>query len=398
MKILYIHQYFNTPEQGGSTRSYWISQELIKNGHEVVMITSMQHEKENITHEIIDGIDVTYLKTFTYKTNSIIDRLKTYTDFMLKSTKAALKQKNIDLVIATSTPLTIGFPALILKKTKKIPYLFEVRDLWPEVPIQMGALKNYFAKNAAIWFEKTIYKNATHIVALSPGMEDGVLSVGTKKKKVSMIPNMSKIDQFWPRPTKNSLIEKYNLKKDSFKIIYFGAIGVSNGIDYVLDGIEKLKDRDDIEFIFLGHGIKTEEIVKRSNEKKLNNVKYLGAFNMKETSKLVNMSDVSLVTFTDIPILYTNSPNKLFDSLSAGKPIIVNSPGWTKALVEENKCGIFVDPKSADDFASKIIELKNNDEQIKQMGLNSRKLAETKYDKEILCKEFVSIVEKINLN
>ncbi len=118
---------------------------------------------------------------------------------MLKSLAIAWKEKNIDLVIATSTPLTVGFPALVLKKIKRIPYVFEVRDLWPEVPIQMGALKNRFLIGLARWFERSVYKNAKHIIALSPGMRDGVLDQKINKEKVSMIPNMSKIDAFWPR-------------------------------------------------------------------------------------------------------------------------------------------------------------------------------------------------------
>jgi len=126
-------------------------------------------------------------------------------------------------------------------------------------------------------------------------------------------------------------------------------------------------------------------------------VKYLGTFNMEETSELVNLCDASLVTFTNIPILYTNSPNKLFDSLSAGKPIIVNSPGWTKTLVEESQCGIYVDPESPQNFVEKLMALKDNQKLLQEMGANSRMLAETTYDKSILCKQFCDVVDNLVL-
>ncbi len=392
MKILYIHQYFNTPEDGGSTRSYWISQELIKNGHEVVMITSTRNKEEEGSKKTIDGITVIYLKAYYNQHMGFLGRLQAYLKFMWKSTIAAFKQKNIALVIATSTPLTIGIPALLIKKLKGTTYLFEVRDLWPEVPIQMGALNNYFLRSAALWLEKSIYKNASHIVALSPGMEDGVLQTGIKQSKVTMIPNMSKIDHFFPRPHNLELFEKYDLKNNSFKLIYFGSMGLSNGIDYILDTAKLLKTHANIEFIFIGYGSMIESLLEYCKKENLDNVRFLGRFGIDEAADLVNLCDVTLVTFANIPILYTNSPNKLFDSLSAGKPIIVNSKGWTKTMVETNHCGIYVDPESPIDFANKILELKKNPDHLALMGSNARKLAESTYDKSILCAQFANVV------
>jgi len=396
MKILYIHQYFNTPEEGGSTRSYWISKELIKNGHEIIMVTSTRNRVSDGTVKNIEGINVTYLDAYYNQNMSLMGRLKAYSKFMLNSTKVAWKHKDVDLVIATSTPLTIGVPALILKKLKGIPYIFEVRDLWPEVPIQMGALNNYFLKKTAIWLENIIYKNATHIVALSPGMTNGVLDTGIKPTKVTMIPNMSKIDQFWSRPHNLQLLEKHNLKKNSFKIIYFGSMGQSNGIEYILDTAQLLKERSDIEFIFLGYGYMIDILLERCKNEGLDNVHFLGRFGIEDTSEFVNLCDISLVTFANIPILYTNSPNKLFDSLSAGRPIIVNSKGWTKTLVEENKCGIYVNPENPQDFADKIISLKNKPSLVLEMGKNARKLAESTYDKSILCAQFANVIASYN--
>ena len=393
MKILYIHQYFNTLEDGGSTRSYWISQELIKNGHEVTMITSTRNKEDHTSIKSIDGISVIYLKAYYNQKMGFLGRLKAYLGFMLKSTITAIKQKNIDMVIATSTPLTIGIPALFLKKLKGIPYIFEVRDLWPEVPIQMGALNNWFLRNTALWLEKSIYNNAKHIVALSPGMEEGVLRTGIEQSKVTMIPNMSKIDHFFPRKYNLELMNKYGLKKDNFKLVYFGSMGLSNGIDYILETAKLLKSHTDIDFIFIGYGSMIESFLEYCKTHKLDNIKFLGRFGVEEASELVNFCDASLVTFANIPILYTNSPNKLFDSLSAGKPIIVNSKGWTKTMVETNNCGVYVDPESPEDFVTKILYLKNNPEELVLMGENARKLAESTYDKSILCAQYTKVVE-----
>ncbi|WP_036153536.1 glycosyltransferase family 4 protein [Maribacter forsetii] len=397
MNILYLHQYFTTPDQPGGTRSYWNSLELLKNGHKVTVISLGKENKKRFERKTVDGIDVIYVRVPYSQTMSIASRLKSFLHFMFFSTYLALKEKNIDFVIATSTPLTIGFPALVLKKLKKIPYLFEVRDLWPEVPIQMGGLNNKTAIKLAKWFERSIYKNASHVIALSPGMQEGVLKEGTPNSKVSMIPNMAKIDAFWAREPNMALMQELNLDKNTFKIIYFGAFGQANAIEYILETALLLKENKTIEFLFIGSGPGKELIENYNVKDGCNNVTYLGFFNMEKTSEIVNFCDISLVTFSNLPILATNSPNKLFDSLSAEKPIIVNSAGWTKDLVENHNCGIFVDPESPQDFANKIITLKNDPDKLTLMGKNSRKLAETVYDKSLLCEQFATVVNNIKI-
>ena len=394
MNILYIHQYFRTPYEPGGTRSYWISRELIDRGHSVTMLTTTDQQMASKTeHKTIDGINVIYINVPYENSMSVLQRLFSFIRFMMKSLNIARKQRNLDLVLATSTPLTVGFPALVLKKIKKIPFVFEVRDLWPEVPIQMGALRNKFIIKLALWFEKRIYDNALHIIALSPGMEQGVLARNIAKDKVSMIPNMSKIDAFYPRAKNHELIQELGLSKTSFKVVYFGAMGLANAMEYVMEAIEKFENDPEIEFLFLGQGTMENVLKEKCMKLNLTNVKFFGNVPMAKLSEIVNFCDVSLVTFSDIPILATNSPNKLFDSLSAGKAIIVNSPGWTKDLVQDQKCGLFVNPEDANDLFQKIVLLKERPEMVLEMGKNARILAETKYDISILCKEFADIID-----
>jgi glycosyltransferase involved in cell wall biosynthesis len=358
------------------------------------MLTTTDQKMDSKTEtKVIDGIKVIYINIPYENSMSVLRRLFSFVRFMMKSLKIAWNQPNIDLTIATSTPLTVGFPALVLKKLKKIPFVFEVRDLWPEVPIQMGALKNKFVIKVALWFEKHIYDRALHIIALSPGMEEGVLARNIVKEKVSMIPNMSKIDAFYPRPKNMGLMKELGLDKNSFKVVYFGAMGLANAMDYVMEAIEKTGKDKGVEFLFLGQGAMEKVLKERCGELKLTNVKFFGNVAMAKLSEIVNFCDASLVTFSDLPILATNSPNKLFDSLSAGKAIVVNSPGWTKDLVEKQHCGLFVDPKDANDLVQKILDLKERPEIVIEMGKNARQLAETKYDISILCKEFADIID-----
>lgn len=398
MKILYIHQYFKTPNQPGGTRSYWIAKKLIEEGHEVTMLSSITEKELRLldSESQLAGLEVVYFKVPYNQKMSVLRRAIAFFDFSLKSILYVLKSKKYDLVIATSTPLTVGLPALIAKWFKKTPFIFEVRDLWPEVPIQMGALKQKWMQKLAISLEKTIYKNSEHIIALSSGMRDGVLKF-VSSDKVSVIPNMSKIEEFYPREKNFELMEKLGLKKDSFKVIHFGALGLANGAESILKSAELVKDSDDIEFVFIGGGSTEDSLKNICEEKGLLNVRFLGRFPMRETSEIVNFCDVSIVSFKDLPILQTNSPNKLFDSLSAGKPVIVNSAGWTKELVENSQCGFYVDPSKPEELIDKIFILKSSKDLCTDMGKKARWLAENKFDKSILCDEFAKLISNLEL-
>lgn len=399
MRILYIHQYFNTPDEPGGTRSYWFSKELVDAGHEVIMFTSAREGQQHfIENKNIEGIAVSYVRNTYNREMGIIQRTWSFVRFMLYAIWFALKQKNIDIVYATSTPLSVAIPAMLMKWFKGVPYIFEVRDLWPEVPIQMGAIRNKLLIKLLYWFEKRIYISAAHVVALSPGMKEGVLKYGIPEQKVSMIPNMSKKDEFYERPKNEAIAEAFGINLNKFHAVHFGAMGIANYLEYIIDAAADLKKRniEHIDVLFLGSGGVENELKQRCKSEGLSNVKFLGKHPMQTLSEIVNICDVSIVSFANIPILYTNSPNKLFDSLSAAKPIIVNSAGWTKDMVEENNCGMFTDPDSPESLANALITLSASPQTTKLMGHNSRILAETVYDKSIACKTLSTLINSLD--
>ncbi len=395
--ILYIHQYFITPDEPGGTRSYWIAKKMIESGYKVTMLTSRNKQEKLIERNSIEGINVIYIRNQYDNSFSIIRRAISFASFMLISTWLVVIIRKVDLIFSTSTPLTVGIPALVAKKIKKIPYIFEVRDLWPEVPIQMGALKSKLLRNIALLLEKSIYLNAKSIIALSPGMVEGVKKIVGNGIDIYMIPNMAKIDIFYDRNKDMEFMSRLNLKTDLFYGIHFGTIGLANGVDYIIEAAKLLKDRgnDKIHFIFAGGGSQQDLLETYCLNNNINNVVFLGKFALKEISELVNIASCSIVTFADIPILNTNSPNKLFDSLSAQRPIVVNSSGWTKDLVEKHKCGAYTDIKHPQELADVLEYWSNNRNIIKELGKNARNLAQNEYDKEILTKKIITILNSL---
>lgn len=396
MHILYIHQYFKTPNEPGGTRSYWISKELVKRGYQVTVITAARKGLEPGVRDI-DGIHVIVVKNEYNNYMSAPRKVWSFVNFIRLAIKEAKKVKDVDLVYATSTPLTVGYIAMQLKKKKGWPYVFEVRDLWPEFPIQIGAIRN----KLVIWYlrglERKIYKNSEFVVALSPGMQDGVVAAGMPVDKTAMIPNMSKPDKFYPHEPNLEIAKQFRLDLDKFNVIHFGSMGKANGLEYIIEAARVLHEKgdDSIRFVFMGDGATLPKIKKLAEKYGLNSVSFLGNHPMAVVSEVVNCCDLSITTFLPLPILKTNSPNKLFDSLSAGKPIAVNSSGWTKDLVEKEDCGFYVDADKPEKLAEKLLEIKDNKALLERWGKNSRRLSLEEFDKEILSGKVADVLEKV---
>ncbi len=398
MFILYIHQYFTTPEEPGGTRSYWISKELKRRGHNVTVITSTNkklHPEACIMD--VDGIEVHYVKNDYSNYMSPVRKVLSFLNFIRLAIKESKKIKNIDLVYATSTPLTVGYIAMALKKSKKWPYVFEVRDLWPEFPIQIGAIRNKLAIKYLRGLERRIYRNAEFVVALSPGMQDGVVAAGMPVEKTAMIPNMSKPDKFFPHENNMSIANQFGVDVTKFNVVHFGAMGRANGLNYIIEAARIVSERgdDSIRFIFMGSGATQPRLEEMVSQYGLKNVQFLGNLPMETLAEVVNCSDISITSFINLPILKTNSPNKLFDSLSAGKPIIVNSAGWTKDLVEKENCGFFVDPEKPSELAERLLKVKDDKGLLDIWGKNSRRLSLEVFDKDILSAQVADVLEKV---
>ncbi|MFT6053841.1 MAG: glycosyltransferase involved in cell wall biosynthesis [Roseivirga sp.] len=391
MKILYVHQYFKTPQEGGAIRSYYLSKGLVDNGFEVELITS--HNEKHYRKVEIDGVTVHYLPVFYSNDLGFFKRIKSFFSFVRK-TKKLISKENIsfDLAYLTSTPLTIGLIGLWIKKVKKKPYIFEVRDLWPTAPIEIGAIKGKLLKQLLYKLEAKIYQNADKIIALSPGMRDWIKSV-VPEKDVFMIPNMADCE-FFSKEVKDPKLTKFYHADKPFTITYLGSIGRTNHLEYFLDIAEKSMNLGlNINFKIVGEGSRSAHLKMLSYLKKLKNVEFYSHQNKEGVRRILNITDATYVCFADIPVLGTNSPNKMFDSLAAGKLTIVNSTGWTKDLVEGYQCGFYANPQKPDEFITKIkpfLEERVLQEMYKN---NARQVAEKYYSKRLQIQKLIGILK-----
>lgn len=382
-KIVYIHQYFKTPEEGGALRSYYISRGMTDHGIEVEMITS--HNKASYEQKIIDGMCVHYLPVRYANDYSFTRRYVAFVKFVFAAIKLSKKLPTPDLCYVTSTPLTVGIVALWWKWKRKVLYIFEVRDLWPEAPIQLGIIKSSVIKYLSIKLEKTFYKHALNIIALSPGIEKGI-----KKKfehaHISMIPNMADIE-FFQKPS-SEIYEKKELV-----IGYFGAFGMANNLEFILDvAMECQKAALPVLFKLIGEGGQKKAIELKAIQMNLHNVAFLPQQGRSEIRESMRQVDACFTTFLNVPVLETNSPNKFFDGLAAGKLVIVNTRGWLKELVEENNCGFFTDPDSPEKFPVLLEPFIRNKNLLKTYQQNSLQLGKTVFSRDKLVREVCEVV------
>ena len=390
LKILYIHQYFKTPEEGGAIRSYYLARGLVEAGYEVEMITA--HNRPAYEKKDVEGITVHYLPVPYENAFGFLRRIIAFVKFYFLAYKKAKSITGTDIIYATSTPLTVGLLALRLKKKLKVPYYFEVRDLWPEAPVQMGVIKNQFLKRWLKKQEGRIYREADKIVALSPGIRDHIKNI-VPHKPTYIIPNMSDCHFFNLTP-KNKKLEQEIGFKDQFVIGYFGAIGRVNKLEYFLDFIEMLNETNSkVSFLIIGKGGSLSGLKEKAERKNIKNLKFLPFHNKAGVRRLLGVMDAVYISFDQKAVLETNSPNKYFDALAAGKLVITNTDGWIREMAESHQCGFYADPNNPKSVYEKLAPFFKDKNLLLQHQRNARNLAELYYSREIQVKKLIHIFD-----
>jgi glycosyltransferase involved in cell wall biosynthesis len=407
MHIIYLYQFFSTRKDVGHSRAYEFAKQFVAQGHQVTVITSGAHAqmRQAVEVSMVDGIRVVKLRSgySNYLTGNVLShtaRLKVFFNFLLRSTLFCLRSQMLhgaDVLYVTSPPLTVAVPALLVSWGRQIPLVFEVRDCWPEAPIQLGALRHPFLKWAARTLERLVYRRARYVVALSPGMRDVILATtGIDANKVFVIPNCADLDLFHPDVVGAADMRRELGVSDKFICLYFGAMGEANGLHALLEGCAELERRgaDKIIAVLCGAGKERASLEARVQALGLSNVIFTGPFPREALPKLVAAADICLSHFKNVSILMTSSPNKLFDALSAGKPVLDNTDGWIKALLESHKAGLSVSTADPAVFAESLIRLSQAPEQLEELGKNARKLAETEFDRRKQARRLLEILKR----
>jgi len=409
MHIIYFHQHFSTPAGATGTRSYEMAKKLMERGHQVTMVcgsygvgkTGLEQDYVNGRREgQVDGIQVIEFELPYSNKDSFVKRSWTFLKFAFNSVKLALTME-YDLLFSTSTPLTAGIPGIITKLMgRKKPFVFEVRDLWPELPKAMGVISNPVILTLMSWLEWLSYNLADGCIGLAPGIVDGIKARMRGPSRVALVPNGCDLSMFHDQKRDDGW-RPDGVAAGELMAVFTGAHGMANGLDAVLDAAQCLKERGrgDIKLVFVGEGKMKSALKDRAVRQGLDNCIFLDAVPKPRLAGLLTEADLGLMILANVPAFYYGtSPNKFFDYISTGLPVLNNYPGWLAGMIKEHGCGLAVEPDDPHAFAEALIQADGNRQQLLDMGKKGRELACQQFDRQMLASQLVDELEQVALD
>lgn len=380
----------------GGTRSYEMARRLVQSGHEVHIVTSWRKPTDTSDwfDEQIDGIHVHWLPVAYDNSMPFWQRIRAFVRFALASGRKAIALGG-DVVFATSTPLTIALPGALAAWTLKIPMVFEVRDLWPDIPIAMGFLRNPVTKYLARALERFAYRRSARVVALSDGMADGVVRSGYPRERVTVIPNSADLELFeFSAEGAQRFRTLHPELGNGPLILYPGTLGKANGVSYLAVLAHAVRERrPDLRFVVIGDGAETELVRRTAQQLGVLDDNFFCYPSIPKCELVDAFSATSLVVslVVDVSALWANSANKFFDALSSGTAVAINHLGWQSDLLTSSQAGIVLptDPKLA---ADPLIKFMASPELVESTGRRARFLAETRFSRDVLARQLETVL------
>ena len=403
MHILVVHQYYLHKGGGGGSRWNQFAKYWSQAGHEITVLASMlehvsarkfpEYKGRFIVTEK-DGPNIVVKRCHVSESynKSFVGRFWAYLSFVLSATFAGLFVKKPDIIICTSPPLTVGLTGWILSRFKRVPMIFEVRDLWPESAIDTGVLTNRWLIRMSYWLESKSYKLASWINVLTPAFEKALIEKkNVRPDRISMIPNGADLDIFKPGELNNWVREKYNLK-DKFVVTYVGAHGRANALMQLVNAAEKLRDNPDIRIMLVGDGMEKPMLKEKTRQWKLDNVVFVDSVPKYLIADYIAASNVCTAVLKKVDTFKTVYPNKVFDYMSARKPTIVAIDGVARKLIEDAKAGLYVEPENPQAFVETVLKLKENRELCETYGNNGLDFVRKNFDRHKLADKYMDIL------
>ena len=399
MRIIYLHQYFTTPSMSGGVRSYEMASHLVSSGHEVNVVTTWREPLTSRstgwyeTNE--NGIRVHWLPVEYSNTMTFARRMIAFGNFVRAAQRKAVTIGG-DIVFATSTPLTIALPAVRAARALKVPMVFEVRDLWPSVPIGMGVLRNPILTRAARWLERYAYANSAGVVALSPGMKRGVVATGYPSELVTVIPNLCVNDFFQvSADARTRFRRKHPWLQHRPLVVYTGALGAVNGVGYLVRLAARVLALDpEIRFLIVGSGKEYGFVEKTAEDLGVLNKNFfmMRSIPRLEIRDVLLGADLATSVVINNKVLFDNSANKFFDALAAGKPVAINHAGWQAELIQATDAGLVLPPDDFESAASIVTAALHNRAWLKRAGQAARRLALEEFSRVKLTAKFENVL------
>ncbi len=405
LNILYISQYF-PPEMGApAARVFELSREWAQAGLSVTVLTAMpnhpigvvppEYRGKVLVRETTAGINVTRCWIFPAANRGFLKRVLNYASFMFSAILLGIPNTpEVDVVIGTSPQFLTALAAFVISRIKRAPFIFEVRDLWPESIVQLGQIRNPWIIRLLEWLEMFLYRQASHIVVVTDSTATTLQHRGIPADKISVIKNGVDLQLFAPRPKKNQLLSSLKLN-NKFIVTYIGTHGLSHALHVVLAAAKQLQERTEIHFLFIGEGAEKERLQSLARLWQLKNVTFLPQLPKQQLPDYYALSDVIVVPLRRLPLFTTVIPSKIFEIMAMGKPILLSVEGEARQLVEAAGAGQFVPPEDPNALAQAIVALQKAPEQLQKMGQAGRQFVAAHFNRRKLANQYQQIIEHV---
>jgi glycosyltransferase involved in cell wall biosynthesis len=341
------------------------------------------------------GIHILRARAYAAHHKSFFHRLISFFSFMISSFWIGLGVKDVDLVWGTSPPIFQGATAWLLARLKGAKFLFEVRDLWPKFAIAVGVLKNPLLIRMSEWLERFLYRRADRVMVNSPGFIAHVETVSRSAVRVELIPNGADPSMFDPSSVGADFRRAHHLE-DKFVALYAGAHGMSNDLDVVLEAAKLLANEKKIQIVLLGDGKEKAALQARAEQMQLSNVSFIPSVPKSEMSQALAAAEACIAILKPLEAYKTTYPNKVFDYMAAGRPIVLAIDGVIRAVVDAAQCGLFAAPGDPSAMADAICQLANDPQNSRRMGLQGRKYLEENFSREAIGEKLVNLLDEMN--
>ena len=404
MKILFITQYF-PPEIGAApSRSFDLLQEISKKGHEIVVLSETPHYPSSTIVEKYkyssfykeDYYELKVIRTFVVvsKRKNFFQRFMLYSSFFVSSIIGAFHVHDVDLVIATSPPLTVGLAGWVVSKLKKCKFVLDIRDLWPDSALALGEIEKGFVFHVLKRMELFLYDAADCITIAVFGFRDYMKNIGISEAKIVDLPNGANIDVFYARKDEKHIRHRFAWE-GKFLILFSGNHGLAQGLEYLLEVADSMKELKELLFIFIGDGIVKEKIKQLKKKMNLEQVIFLDKQQRELMPFFISSMDVCLVPLIKHNLFLNALPSKMFEYMACEKPVIVSIDGEARNLIETSGTGLFVEPEDVPAMKSAILKLYHDRQLCREMGQKGREWVSHHFSRKEIAEAFEKKLNKL---
>jgi hypothetical protein len=405
MKILFLSDNFPPETNAPASRTYEHAKRWVAAGHSVTVITGAPNFPSGKVHpgysnalwrrEEVDGIRVVRVWTYITANEGFLRRTLDYMSFMVSATIASVFIRRPDIIVATSPHFFTPCAAWVVSLFKRRPFVFELRDLWPDSIVAVGAMKETRSIRLLRKLEYFLYRKAARIVSVTSSFKTVLTGNGIDPHKIAVVPNGVDLDAYQPGEKPDGLVRRWGLE-GKFVAAYVGTIGMAHGLDTVLAAAEHLRHRGDVVFLLVGAGAEQAALMQRCEEQGLKNVTFVGPVSKSEVREYWKVCDVALVLLRDTPLFAHVIPSKMFEAMGMERPMILGVRGESREILESAKAGLAIEPQRADQLADAIVRLADDPVLRTSLGKSGRRFAADRFNRDRLAHEMLDVLEDIS--